>query len=516
MSTQLHRLKRWITGSISRKLSLFVVMVCLLLIALVWVLGVQLLEPAYHASIKAELAVTLDTIADVLDRADKEEVPLVSLYFTEAGPVVGLSTECIDRLNAQVEQGNLNIENLCIDMSTPKEGGIFLQDYLPSTCALHESTALLRQGQGEAIVPVEELRRAVLGGEPVYRLTDTQMIMGRGAANGKVAVIISANLERIPQAVGVLKKLMLVVSVVLVGLSILGAVVFSKWFTRPILRLSSATKEMAKGNYNVRVDATGSDEIADLSQDFNEMAGEVKRSVDLQRDLLANVSHDLRTPLTLIKGYAETVRDLTGDEPEKRTEQLNVIVDESDRLSELVGSVMELSRMSSGNEKPNPVRFDLAQLCEEMGYRYVALSAQQGYHFELSADEACDIYADPGLVERALHNLLGNALSHVGEDGYIGLSARKTPKGTARVEVSDHGPGISDADLPHLFDRYYRSRSDAGKPGSGLGLSIVKAIFEASGFTYGVESRQGEGATFWFEAPLAVGEKVPPHEPGAG
>ncbi len=513
------RFRRWVSGSIRRKLTLFVLLVCLLLIGLVWVFAVQLLEPAYNAALHKDLTRKLDVFAAVLDKACDDGLDVVTDYQVGEGVSVRtLSVECVDLLNDEIVAGRLSIAGICVDIAQPDLQSVFVRDPDPvAQCVLHNSEGLLNdEAAGRNGNLVMTLRAVVFQEGALYRATSTQMIVGTTAAGGSVSLILSTNLERISQAVSVLRGLMLPTCLVLVLVSVFCAFLFSHWFTRPITRLSAATKEIVKGNYGVRVKETGGDEIANLTHDFNEMAREVGRSVKLQKDILANVSHDLRTPLTLIKGYAETVRDLTGDEPEKRTEQLNVIVDESDRLSELVGSVMELSRMSSGNEKPNPVRFDLAQLCEEMGYRYVALSAQQGYHFELSADEACDIYADPGLVERALHNLLGNALSHVGEDGYIGLSARKTPKGTARVEVSDHGPGISDADLPHLFDRYYRSRSDAGKPGSGLGLSIVKAIFEASGFTYGVESRQGEGATFWFEAPLAVGEKVPPHEPGAG
>jgi signal transduction histidine kinase len=330
----------------------------------------------------------------------------------------------------------------------------------------------------------------------------SQIIMGTTAASGRFSIIVSCNLERIPQAVQVLKRLLMPLSFIIGLFAIFAAWVFSRWFAKPINRLSVAAREMARGNYNVQVEACGSDEIGDLARDFNTMAHEVGRSAALQRDLLANVSHDLRTPLTLIKGYAETVRDLTGGDVKKRTDQLNVIVDESDRLSALVGSVMELSRMSSGAERPSPVRFDLTELCDELALRYEDICKQNGQSFTFEGEPGCLIEADPALMERALHNLLGNALNHVGEDGYIGLKVYKTGYGMARCEVVDHGPGISPQDLPHLFDRYYRSRADAGKPGTGLGLSITKAIFNAHQFDFGVTSNPGEGAAFWFEAGL--------------
>ena len=274
---------------------------------------------------------------------------------------------------------------------------------------------------------------------------------------------------------------------------------FSRWFTRPLTQLSRAAREMAGGNYDVRVEPTrSSEELLQLSEDFNHMASEVKKAAQLQRDLLANVSHDLRTPLTLIKGYAETVRDITGENPDRRTEQLNIIVDETDRLSGLVNSVMELSKVSSGVEKPQMVLFDMAQLCEEVAERYEAVCAQNGYTLKLEADAPCLVGADPAMMERVLHNLLGNAMHHIGEDGVFVLRCIPRAEGGARIEVEDHGEGIAAADLPYIFDRYYRSRSDAGKVGTGLGLSITKAIFQSHGCRFGVNSTPGAGTTFWF------------------
>ena len=228
------------------------------------------------------------------------------------------------------------------------------------------------------------------------------------------------------------------------------------------------------------------------------MAQEVQHASQMQRDLLANVSHDLRTPLTLIKGYAETVRDLTGDDKAHRDEQMNIIVDETDRLTALVSSVMELSKVTSGTYKCERVHFDMGQLCDEVSERYDAICAQNGWQLQLELpEEELPVYADPDMMQRALHNLLGNAMHHIGQDGIFILRAFRCSEGV-RVEVEDHGPGIAAADLPYIFDRYYRSRSDAGKQGTGLGLSITKAIFQQHSFRFGVQSTVGKGTTFWF------------------
>ncbi len=499
-------IRKWFAGSIRRKLTFFVVLVCLLLIGLFWLFAVKLLEPMYNASIHNELESTMEVFAQVLDKAQQNGVPLTALYVTDSGVVEGLSPQSIELLNGEIEKGSMQIEHLCIDISGKNLRSVFLQDSLSARCVLHDKTGMLGEEAGPNGDTVLNLRQTVFADGSSYHKTPVQMVMGRTAAGGQLAVIISVSLERVPQATRVLSELMFFVALLLILIAILCAFVFSHWFTKPLTRLSAATHEVSRGNYDARVKVDGCDEIAQLSDDFNQMAEEVQRSYELQRDLYANVSHDLRTPLTLIKGYAETVRDLTGDNPVKRTEQLNVIVDESNRLSALVGNVLELSRVSSGVEKPEPLRFDLTQLCDEVGERYVEASRQENYHFVFEGGEPLDVMADPGLLERALHNLLGNALKHLGEDGYMGLRVYRSPENRARVEVSDHGPGIPASDLPHLFDKYYRSRADAGKPGTGLGLSITKAIFAASGFSYGVESEEGQGALFWFEAPLAPPE----------
>ena len=202
------------------------------------------------------------------------------------------------------------------------------------------------------------------------------------------------------------------------------------------------------GNYAVHVDSVRNDELGDLAQEFNHMAKEVQHASQMQRDLLANVSHDLRTPLTLIKGYAETVRDLTGDDKKHRDEQMNIIVDETDRLTALVSSVMELSKVTSGALKCEKVHFDMGQLCDEVSERYDAVCAQNGWQLKLEIpDEELPVCADPDMMQRALHNLLGNAMHHIGEDGIFVLRALRCPEGV-RVEVEDHGPGISAEDLP--------------------------------------------------------------------
>lgn len=489
--------------SIRNKLMAFVLLLCALLIGLVYFLSIVLLEPAYNTSIRRDLE---NTTAQMVALIDDFEEPLVE--YDIFGGASG-NDDFAALLSEQIASGTLHITGRCVEISDMSTGlQIMSSEALPGTCLVHTSDNRFDDSDSLAArnsKTARWLRYLVLQNGPlrqklVNSVTESsQMVVGRLSADGRYVVLISADLERIPQAVSVLAGQMKWVALILLAVSLAGAWIFSRWFTRPITQLSLAAREMAKGNYDVRVKPLGADELGILGEDFNTMAAEVARTSQLQQDLIANVSHDLRTPLTLIKGYAETVRDLTGEDTRRRTEQMNVIVDETDRLSSLVNSVMELSRMSSGVEKPQPVQFDLAQLCEEVAQRYEDVCGKNGYTFLVETDVSCPVFADPAMMERVLHNLLGNALHHIGTDGWLRLAIRPLPGGGCRVEVGDHGCGIAPEDLPHLFDKYYRSRKDAGKTGSGLGLSIVKAILQNHGFRFGVQSEVGKGSTFWFE-----------------
>ncbi len=203
-----------------------------------------------------------------------------------------------------------------------------------------------------------------------------QMCVGRLSADGQYGVIVSTSMAQITTAAEVLRTILGPVALDLAGA---GSAVCHA--VQPVVHPAhaaafSGAKEIAAGNYDIQRSVVHHDEIGRLAEDFNHMAAEVKRSTQLEKDILANVSHDLRTPLTLIKGYAETVRDLTGTDAEKRTEQCNIIVDETDRLSALVNSVMELSKVQSGAEKPNLIDFDMGELCFEVAGRYDALCDQ--------------------------------------------------------------------------------------------------------------------------------------------
>ena len=477
----------------------FLCFICLFLLGLFWFLSTQLLEPLYTKHIEKQLTSQAESIVSQLDKAIAKGDTLSRWSFGH----LFLNNEFFEKLTVELYSGG-TLNSFCVDISDSTLRQIYKIEN-QSYCNLHE-TFLSDSANSKVVNTAIAMRkkcRTTPGGfvqtlNPPRLSGSAQLLVGRTTADGSYTVLVTTSLVHVAEASNVLSTLLPLAAAMIFLFAMSAAWLFSEWFTKPLRQLSSAARQMAMGNYAVQVDSTRNDELGTLARDFNHMAAEVQHAAQMQRELLANVSHDLRTPLTLIKGYAETVRDLTGDDKAHRDEQMNIIVDETDRLTALVSSVMELSKVTSGADRCQRVHFDMGQLCDEVCERYDAVCAQNNWHLELELpDRELPVYADPEMMQRALHNLLGNAMHHIGADGIFILRATPCTEGI-RVEVEDHGPGIPPEALPHIFDRYYRSRSDAGKQGTGLGLSITKAIFQQHGFRFGVQSIVGKGTTFWF------------------
>ena len=477
----------------------FLCFICLFLLGLFWFLSTQLLEPLYTKHIEKQLTSQAESIVSQLDKAIAKGDTLSRWSFGH----LFLNDEFFEKLTVELYSGG-TLNSFCVDISDSTLRQIYKIEN-QSYCNLHE-TFLSDSANSKVVNTAIAMRkkcRTTPGGfvqtlNPPRLSGSAQLLVGRTTADGSYTVLVTTSLVHVAEASNVLSTLLPLAAAMIFLFAMSAAWLFSEWFTKPLRQLSSAARQMAMGNYAVQVDSTRNDELGTLARDFNHMAAEVQHAAQMQRELLANVSHDLRTPLTLIKGYAETVRDLTGDDKAHRDEQMNIIVDETDRLTALVSSVMELSKVTSGADRCQRVHFDMGQLCDEVCERYDAVCAQNNWHLELELpDRELPVYADPEMMQRALHNLLGNAMHHIGADGIFILRAAPCTEGV-RIEVEDHGPGIPPEDLPYIFDRYYRSRSDAGKQGTGLGLSITKAIFQQHGFRFGVQSTVGKGTTFWF------------------
>ncbi len=321
-------------------------------------------------------------------------------------------------------------------------------------------------------------------------------------SNIKGYVFIYTYLEPTGTTTEILKNIFFTTSAVLILFSFIVSFFISSQVSMPIIRLSKSANKLITGEFDVKPKPNEYTEIKILTENLNAASNEIARTETLRRDLLANVSHDLRTPLTMIKAYAEMIRDLSGDSPEKREKHLKVIIDETDRLTLLVSDILNLSKLQSGviDMEIKPMNFS-SQL-KEIVSRFSMLENVQVH---LEAQDNIYISADSKQLGQAVYNLVTNAINYT-EEGVVTVRLFAIKNGKIRFEVSDTGIGIPEEQLPYIWERYYKvGRSENFKrsvKGTGLGLSIVKGVFERHNFRYGVNSEVGKGSTFWFECAM--------------
>lgn len=316
-------------------------------------------------------------------------------------------------------------------------------------------------------------------------------------------LLVSSTLEPVESTVAIIKSQMYIISGILIFFGALLSLWASQMIASPIIKITKSAKKLAKGNYDVELDGDEYNEVYQLSQTLSYASKEISRVDKLQRDLIANVSHDLRTPLTMLKAYAEMIRDLSGDNPTKRGEHLNIIIDETDRLAQLVTDMLDLTRIESGGIELSYSAFAIRSKLEDIISRYKGISEYMGYNIHFEADEEIDVYCDLAKIEQVITNLINNAINYTGEDKNVFVKQINQSDGV-RIEVRDTGQGISEEDIKLIFDKYYRSENHKREVvGTGLGLSIVKVILKKHNFAYGVQSTIGKGSVFWFKLKLA-------------
>ena len=293
-----------------------------------------------------------------------------------------------------------------------------------------------------------------------------------------------------------------VVTVVCLLVSVLVSFIIAWKFAKPVRDFTATAKKIGDGDLTVKYEGNGYNEFDDLADALNYSTGEIIKAENLRRDFLANVSHDLRTPLTLVKAYAEMIRDVSGDNKEKRDRNTQVIINEVDRLTMLVDDILDLSKLQSGTVQMSKEDVDLAVVIDQTIGQF-AVMKDRGYVFDVSLIDGAIVTCDPKRMTQVMYNLVGNAINYVGEDNLVKVNL-SISDGMVKTEVTDHGKGIPQEEIDKVWDRYYRSNQNKRNVvGSGIGLSIVKSILVSFGAEYGIESKEGEGTTFWFALPLS-------------
>lgn len=327
---------------------------------------------------------------------------------------------------------------------------------------------------------------------------------------GNYYLYVSRPLELLETSLSQLSVRMLLISIFVFVLAFALSSAISGWFTRPLIEMTDKARQLAQGDFNV--DFHGAEygaEMVELADAFNYARDEISKTDSMQKELIANVSHDFKTPLTMIKAYASMIIEISGGNKEKREKHAQVIIDEADRLASLVGDVLDLSKIRSGINALQMRTFNMSIYLREILERFSYLTTTGGYTFVADIQPNLFTGADDLKIGQALYNLIGNAVNYTGDDKTVYISLQKTSDEIFRFSVRDTGDGIAPNEIATIWDRYYRSDKAHKRPvqGTGLGLSIVKTILEKHKFAFGVESEVGKGSTFFVDFPLVEKEE---------
>ena len=458
------------------KVFVFLLGFCLLLLVMLWLFQTVFLDAFYRNIRVMEI---------------KQEASLIANHIGSAN-ISEIIADISENSDITVDITDMNGRSLLRALP--------LQDWRPPL--INEAfISLARENGGEfyeyASVQSQSPRNRPFPGSFQQMQSLVYVKLADGTEAGDVAIIIQAVISPVNATVTALRYQLYFISGIMILLAVVLAIIIAKRVSKPIEEINRSAMTLAKGDYDTRFSGKGFYEIVALSETMNTAAAELGKVEGLRRELLANVSHDLRTPLSLIYSYAEMMSDF----PDEITpEQAKVIMDVTRRLTTLVNDVLDISKLEADMEQLDISCFNLADCISETTERLAELLKCEG--FQIKFERGGDVYvnADETKINRAFYNLLVNAVNYSGDSRDITVTQTLTGE-RVRISVIDSGEGIVEEELPLIWDRYYKNSKKHRRAvtGTGLGLSIVKKIIELHGGQYGVQSEVGKGSVFWFE-----------------
>lgn len=394
-------------------------------------------------------------------------------------------------------ENNLLYQNLDV---LAKDNGICIQVYTDNNVIFDSQS--FNRGCMASNIGYKDMFINSLELEQTYELVNprfnNKVLIKAIKLNTNTYVFLSTSLEPLDNAIDILKNQFIIVTIIVLILSLLVGYYISKLISNPIVKINNEAMKITTGDYeNIYfIGNENIEELNELAKTLNQTVNELNKTEELSRELMANVGHDLKTPLTMIKAYAEMVRDLTYKDDKKREDNLNVIIEESDRLNLLVDDIVLLSKEKANIEKLNIIKFDIVSLIKSIINRFGIMDVA----FKFDYNDEILVKADIKRLEQVIYNLLTNALNHVGDDKLVIIDLENNID-KVKVSITDHGKGIKKEDLKLIWKKYYKvnKKYRRDKKGSGIGLSIVQSILKKHGFNYGVDSTINKGTTFYFE-----------------
>lgn len=451
------------------------------LLIVIWMLFVVFLDGFYKYTKARELESTARVLEAAIYSGNYEETALALSRLTDSSILIFRTGEDgIHILSQNANPGSM----------------------LTNSAAVMSLLVRTQQDGGEGTYTVDEPKDPDFS--PVTgRSKDAYMLRSKimhDSHGGVICMMISVTLNPVDATTNTIRNMLVVVSVMFIIMAVIMAYFFAKNISDPLSKISKSARDVGTDKYCPVEGEMPYKEAAELNDTLQRTHEELSRVDELRKELIANVSHDLRTPLTMISGYGEVMRDIPG---ENSPENVQIIIDEAEHLKRLVEDMLSISKLESGMEHLDLAEFSITDMLIDMVSRYSAMKAMSGYTVNFEYDRNIRVLADEVKISQVFSNLLNNAINYTGEDKTVTVKQTEyTKKGIKYVkfDVIDTGDGIQPENMPHIWDRYYKENRTHKRAmvGTGLGLSIVKKITELHKGEYGVISRPGEGADFWF------------------
>lgn len=442
-------------------------------VAFLWVLQIAFFEPNYVMAATELLRGHLEVMAAEIEHMDHAS-SLVELSKTIKGKVLMLDGE--GRIFSVYSMGSP------VNLKVEREEGQFIY----------------KNNRYKTVIGGKIVEGVINRGEPDMKIAMGFPVRHRGEP---AALFLYNSLSELSAMQRMVRWQLFCLSVVLTAVASLAAFFLTGHFTRPVIALKEAVDRLADGELNAVARIKRRDELGKLSDSVEKLGIALKRVDVLRGEVISNVSHELRSPLSLIAGYGEMVRDLTWSDEAKRNDGLNLIISEAGRLAGMVDDILDYSQLRAGGFKLNLSEWNLYEIAAaevEFG-RHIGESWNLGFNLK-SYSTGIVVKIDAVKMTQVLRNLMSNAINHTADARCIDISIVREENGL-KVAVSNPGEEISEESKELIWERYQRVQHQGGRrEGTGIGLSLVSAILSAHGFAYGVDSVEGQN-TFWFVVP---------------
>lgn len=466
--------------SLKWKIGRYLILFAVVLIALLFLFQIVLLEPMYESSKLSSVKYAGEEIASAIDEDTLEDIVFNSSVQNDTCIVLNYKDATMAMKNQQCTAFSQMSQERINDL-IQKAAGSKNNTYISIS---HNVSMISRNWW-------------TLASNDFKNIIYTRIVEGK---SGKGVLMIYSGISPVSATTKTLKKQLSYLSIgILIAVIGLTFVIY-RGIEKPLSKINEAAKGLGSGKYEVDPSTNKYKEAEELNTTLSNAAKDIQKADKAKRDLLANVSHDLRTPLTMISGYGEMMKELPG---EKTDENLQVIIDESKRLNQLVNDLLDLSRFQDNRITLEKTSFDITQMIQEELRKYDVYMYQDGYKIEVQLDRSAIVYADKKRMQQVFNNFMTNAINYSGNNKHI-IVKEEIHEDTVTISVQDFGEGMAEDKLHDIWDRYYKIDKEHVRvsSGSGIGLAIVKQILDLHNLKYGVKSKVKEGSTFYFEMPI--------------